>query len=102
VPSETASVDFKAGWMAAKRDEAAGDSEDIADAPDVAFVDYLKGRAVPSDPPRIKVQRDVVWTAIRIALKKQGATLEETLVQALTQEVVDAYAGLPDPPQEKP
>lgn len=33
---------FTAGWDAAKRDENAADDEDIADAADVAFYEWLR------------------------------------------------------------
>lgn len=35
---------FKEGWHAAKRDSTAGDTEDVADAPDVAFQEHLRRR----------------------------------------------------------
>lgn len=33
---------FDAGWAAAKRDDDALDAEDVADAPDVAWLDYRR------------------------------------------------------------
>jgi len=39
---EMLKIAFAAGWDAAKRDESAADEEDIADAPDVAFCEWMK------------------------------------------------------------
>lgn len=41
-PDQDAQALFTAGWEAAKRDSDAADDEDIADAPDVAFSDYVR------------------------------------------------------------
>lgn len=41
-PAAAEKAVFTAGWHAAERNEAAAEDEDIADAPDVAFLDYVK------------------------------------------------------------
>jgi len=42
---------FYAGWAAAKHDDRAADDEDVADAPDVAFIDWLRGEASSAPAP---------------------------------------------------
>lgn len=42
VTEESLKTAFSAGWDAAKRDENAADDEDIADAADVAFYEWLR------------------------------------------------------------
>ena len=44
---------FVAGWAAADRDAKALDHEDIADAPDVAYADYIRS-AVADAPKELK------------------------------------------------
>jgi hypothetical protein len=55
----------------------------------------LRAAALDASPsaPRVTVQRDVVMTAVRIANREKRLNLAEDSINAITQEVVDAYAS---------